>query len=106
MLNLNQAVSSAAGTANEDVYKILIYDRFCQDILSPLIHVKDLRKHGVTLYFLLDKDRNPVHDVPAVYFLQPLLQMCSASSPTPLEPSTTLSISISPPPYPGLSLRT
>ncbi|KAL0291469.1 UNVERIFIED_CONTAM: SEC1 family transport protein SLY1 [Sesamum radiatum] len=71
MLNLNQAVSSAAGTANEDVYKILIYDRFCQDILSPLIHVKDLRKHGVTLYFLLDKDRNPVHDVPAVYFLQP-----------------------------------
>ncbi|CAA0827734.1 SEC1 family transport protein SLY1 [Striga hermonthica] len=44
---------------------------FCQDILSPLIHVKDLRKHGVTLYFLLDKDRNPVHDVPAVYFLQP-----------------------------------
>ncbi|XP_073040763.1 SEC1 family transport protein SLY1-like [Primulina eburnea] len=71
MLNLNQAVSNAGGTANEEVYKILIYDRFCQDILSPLIHVKDLRKHGVTLYFLLDKDRNPVHDVPAVYFLQP-----------------------------------
>ncbi|GER42387.1 SEC1-family transport family protein [Striga asiatica] len=71
MLNLNQAVGGDAGTANEEVYKILIYDRFCQDILSPLIHVKDLRKHGVTLYFLLDKDRNPVHDVPAVYFLQP-----------------------------------
>ncbi|XP_075500960.1 SEC1 family transport protein SLY1-like [Primulina tabacum] len=71
MLNLNQAVSNAGGTANEEVYKILIYDSFCQDILSPLIHVKDLRKHGVTLYFLLDKDRNPVHDVPAVYFLQP-----------------------------------
>ncbi|XP_073064899.1 SEC1 family transport protein SLY1-like [Primulina eburnea] len=71
MLNLNQAVSTAGGTANEEVYKILIYDRFCQDILSPLIRVKDLRKHGVTLYFLLDKDRNPVHDVPAVYFLQP-----------------------------------
>ncbi|KAK6129432.1 hypothetical protein DH2020_036821 [Rehmannia glutinosa] len=71
MLNLNQAVGSTAGTANEEVYKILIYDRFCQDILSPLIHVKDLRKHGITLYFLLDKDRNPVHDVPAVYFLQP-----------------------------------
>ncbi|KAL8053276.1 hypothetical protein ABFS82_05G061300 [Erythranthe guttata] len=71
MLNLNQAVGSATGTANEEVYKILIYDRFCQDILSPLIHVKDLRKHGITLYFLLDKDRNPVHDVPAVYFLRP-----------------------------------
>lgn len=73
MLNLNQPVNSTGGTANEDVYKILIYDRFCQDILSPLIHVKDLRKHGVTLYFLLDKDRKPVNDVPAVYFVQPTL---------------------------------
>ncbi|GAA0138790.1 membrane trafficking regulatory protein [Lithospermum erythrorhizon] len=72
MLNLNQAVSpSGGGTANEEVYKILIYDRFCQDILSPLIHVKDLRKHGVTLYFLIDKDRKPVQDVPAVYFVRP-----------------------------------
>lgn len=77
MLNLNQPVSSAAsnGTGNnsseEEVYKILIYDRFCQNILSPLIHVKDLRKHGVTLYFLIDKDRKPVLDVPAVYFVQP-----------------------------------
>lgn len=70
MLNLNQPVN-ATGTANEDVYKILIYDKFCQNILSPLIHVKDLRKHGVTLYFLIDKDRKPVLDVPAVYFVQP-----------------------------------
>lgn len=70
MLNLNQPVNSS-GTANEEVYKILIYDKFCQNILSPLIHVKDLRKHGVTLYFLIDKDRKPVHDVPAVYFVQP-----------------------------------
>ncbi|KAG6589047.1 SEC1 family transport protein SLY1, partial [Cucurbita argyrosperma subsp. sororia] len=69
MLNLNQPVT-ATGTANDEVYKILIYDRFCQNILSPLIHVKDLRKHGVTLYFLIDKDRKPVHDVPAVYFVQ------------------------------------
>ncbi|TYK23293.1 SEC1 family transport protein SLY1-like isoform X1 [Cucumis melo var. makuwa] len=70
MLNLNQPVS-LTGAANEEVYKILIYDTFCRNLLSPLIHVKDLRKHGVTLYFLIDKDRKPVHDVPAVYFLQP-----------------------------------
>ncbi|GMP64441.1 hypothetical protein CsSME_00025717 [Camellia sinensis var. sinensis] len=72
MLNMNQPVNPSSGTANEEqVYKILIYDKFCQDILSPLIHVKDLRKHGVTLYFLIDKDRKPIHDVPAVYFVQP-----------------------------------
>ncbi|KAL4558959.1 hypothetical protein LXL04_031085 [Taraxacum kok-saghyz] len=70
MLNLNQP-TNASGTANEEVYKILIYDKFCQDILSPLIHVKDLRKHGVTLYFLIDKNRKPVADVPAVYFVKP-----------------------------------
>jgi len=70
MLNLNQPLNPS-GTANEEVYKILIYDRFCQNILSPLTHVKDLRKHGVTLFFLIDKDRQPVHDVPAVYFVQP-----------------------------------
>lgn len=70
MLNLNQPVNST-GTANEEVYKILIYDKYCQNMLSPLIHVKDLRKHGVTLYLLIDKDRKPVHDVPAVYFVQP-----------------------------------
>ncbi|KAL1818829.1 hypothetical protein ACET3Z_013698 [Daucus carota] len=72
MLNLNQPLNSTTTTANEQVYKILIYDKFCQDILSPLIHVKDLRKHGVTLYFLIDKDRQPINDdVPAVYFVRP-----------------------------------
>ncbi|KAI3795618.1 hypothetical protein L1987_38274 [Smallanthus sonchifolius] len=70
MLNLNQPIN-ASETANEEVYKILIFDKFCQDILSPLIHVKDLRKHGVTLYFLIDKNRKPVADVPAVYFVKP-----------------------------------
>ncbi|KAL7248391.1 hypothetical protein ACSBR2_003167 [Camellia fascicularis] len=65
MLKLNQPVNSS-GTTNEEVYMILIYYKFCQDILSLLIYVKDLRKHGVTLYFLIDEDRKPVHDVPTV----------------------------------------
>ncbi|KAL5713843.1 Vesicle trafficking between the ER and Golgi [Ranunculus cassubicifolius] len=70
MLNLNQP-SNSNGTANEEVYKVLIFDKFCRDILSPLIHIKDLRKHGITLYFLIDKDRQMIPDVPAVYFVQP-----------------------------------
>ncbi|KAL7255773.1 hypothetical protein ACSBR1_009827 [Camellia fascicularis] len=69
MLKLNQPVNSS-GITNEEVYMILIYYKFCQDILSPLIYVKDLRKHAVTLYFLIDEDRKPVHDVPTVYFVQ------------------------------------
>lgn len=75
MLNLNQppnpggGISSGAG-ANEEVYKILIMDAFCRGVLSPLIRVNDLRKHGVTLYFGIDKERQKVPDVPAIYFVR------------------------------------
>ncbi|KAG9458656.1 hypothetical protein H6P81_003164 [Aristolochia fimbriata] len=73
MLNLNQTPNATIGSANssEQVYKVLILDKFCRDVLSPLIHVKDLRKHGITLYFLIEKERQTIPDVPAIYFLQP-----------------------------------
>lgn len=41
-----------------------------QDILAPLLHVNELRKHGVTLHLLLDSERQPIPDVPAVYFVE------------------------------------
>ncbi|XP_010935252.1 SEC1 family transport protein SLY1 [Elaeis guineensis] len=75
MLNLNQppnpggGISTAAGA--EEVYKILIMDAFCRGVLSPLIHVNDLRKHGITLFFPIDKSRQTVPDVPAIYFVRP-----------------------------------
>ncbi|KAK8951371.1 SEC1 family transport protein SLY1 [Platanthera zijinensis] len=76
MLNLNQSPNpgvsiTIAGVSTEEVYKILVLDRFCRDLLSPLIHVKELRKHGITLYFVIDKERQTVPDVPAIYFVQP-----------------------------------
>lgn len=71
MLNLNQPSNSASSNFVEEGYKVLILDKPCRDILSPLIHVKDLRKHGVTLYFLIDKERQMIPDVPAVYFVRP-----------------------------------
>ncbi|KAG6557209.1 hypothetical protein Mapa_001136 [Marchantia paleacea] len=69
MLNLNHPVVSG-GTADEEVYKVLILDRFCRDILSPLIRVNDLRKHGITLYLMIDNERQNIPDVPAIYFVQ------------------------------------
>ena len=42
-----------------------------QDIVAPLLHVSELRKHGVTLHLLLDSERQPIPDVPAVYFVRP-----------------------------------
>ncbi len=47
------------------------YDRFAQDVLAPLLNVAQLRKHGVTLHLLLDKRREPVRDVAAVYLTEP-----------------------------------
>ena len=69
MLHFNAApVKAAAG--DEDVYKVLVLDRETKDILAPLLHVNELRRHGVTLHMLLDAERQPIPDVPAVYFVQ------------------------------------
>ncbi|GAB6021737.1 Sec1 domain containing protein 1 [Chamberlinius hualienensis] len=70
MLNLNIPGPKISGAA-EPVWKILVYDRFGQDIISPLVSVKELREMGVTLHLLLHSDRQPIPDVPVVYFVMP-----------------------------------
>uniref|UniRef100_A0A3Q3KC25 Sec1 family domain-containing protein 1 n=1 Tax=Monopterus albus TaxID=43700 RepID=A0A3Q3KC25_MONAL len=69
MLNFN--APPLKNTAAEPVWKVLIYDRFGQDIISPLLSVKELRDMGITLHLLLHSDRDPIPDVPAVYFIMP-----------------------------------
>ncbi|KAJ7541045.1 hypothetical protein O6H91_10G043100 [Diphasiastrum complanatum] len=69
MLNLNHPVV-AGGTADEEVYKVLVLDRFCRDILSPLLHLNELRKHGITLCLMIDNERQNIPDAPAIYFVQ------------------------------------
>ncbi|KAE9545792.1 hypothetical protein FO519_010994, partial [Halicephalobus sp. NKZ332] len=69
ILNLNQPVSSSLAT--EPVWKVLILDKYAQDIISPLIPVKVLREHGVTLHFLISSRRETLPDVPAVYLVAP-----------------------------------
>lgn len=48
MLNLNQPLTKHGST--EPSWKILVYDRIGQDIISPLVSVKELREQGVTLF--------------------------------------------------------
>ena len=50
---------------------MLVYDRKCRDIISPLLNVSKLRKRGVTLHLLLEAEREDIPDVPAVYFIEP-----------------------------------
>lgn len=66
MLNLNQPQTRAG--SSEPVWKVLIYDRVGQDIISPILSVKELRELGVTLFVQLHSDRDPIPEVPAIYF--------------------------------------
>ena len=69
MLNFNAPPNKASSA--EPQWKVLIYDRFGQDIISPLLGVKELRDMGVTLHLNLHSDRDPITDVPAIYFVMP-----------------------------------
>lgn len=62
--------AAPAGSAHNQ-WKILIYDKPCRSIISPLLSVSQLRSRGVTLHLLLSSDREPIPDVPAVYFVEP-----------------------------------
>lgn len=48
MLNLNTTQTKTLSM--EPVWKVLIYDRVGQDIISPLISIRELRELGVTLH--------------------------------------------------------
>lgn len=48
MLNLNTTPNKV--TTTEPVWKIFIYDRVGQDIISPLFSIKELREFGITLH--------------------------------------------------------
>lgn len=70
-----QAMLSFNGTpASEDLWKVLIYDKLGQDVISPLLKVNELRECGITVHLPIDKDRYPIADVPAIYFVTPNLE--------------------------------
>jgi len=62
--------NAPAGTSLNQ-WKLLIYDKPCRSIISPLLSVSQLRSRGVTLHLLISSEREPIPDVPAVYFVEP-----------------------------------
>ncbi|CAL4062168.1 unnamed protein product, partial [Meganyctiphanes norvegica] len=70
MINLNSGGGNV-GLGAETNFSVLIYDRHGQDVISPLVTVKELREMGITLHLLLHSERGEVPDVPAIYFCQP-----------------------------------
>mmetsp|Transcript_4480 Transcript_4480/g.12207 ORF Transcript_4480/g.12207 Transcript_4480/m.12207 type:complete len:674 (+) Transcript_4480:138-2159(+) len=69
VINLNSPL--APGKDPGDLYKVLVLDRFTKDIVAPLLRLNDLRRNGVTLHLMLEAERQPIPDVPAVYLVQP-----------------------------------
>ncbi|KAF5837210.1 Sec1-like protein [Dunaliella salina] len=69
VINLNNPL--APGKDPGDLYKVLVLDRFTKDIVAPLLRLNDLRRNGVTLHLMLEAERQPIPDVPAVYLVQP-----------------------------------
>lgn len=74
MLHFNEAASILKKRETDESaapYKILVLDAFSKSIIAPLLGLQDLRqKGGVTLHLLIDTAREPIPDVPAVYFLK------------------------------------
>ncbi|EHB05342.1 Sec1 family domain-containing protein 1 [Heterocephalus glaber] len=68
---LNFNVPHVKNSTGEPVWKVLIYYDRSQDIISPLLSVKELRNMRITLHLLLHSSGNPIPDVPAVYFVMP-----------------------------------
>merc|ERR1711865_636645 len=70
MLNFNKLAEESSGGIDEK-WKVLVYDEFCRDVISPLLRVGDLRKLGVTLHLEIENNRDEVSDVAAIYFVRP-----------------------------------
>jgi len=69
MFNFNKATDTKESW--DEPWKLLVYDSFCRDVISPLLRIGELRKHGVTLHMMLHSERQPVPDVPTIYFCLP-----------------------------------
>jgi len=68
MLNLGDGDGFGGGATT---WKVLVYDKFCKEVIAPLLKIAGLRKMNVTLNQTIDSDRQAVLDTPVVYFVEP-----------------------------------
>ncbi|EEA08152.1 Sec1 family protein [Cryptosporidium muris RN66] len=81
MINQSAISTSNTTTTNDiwilegpHIWKVLIYDKVGQTILSPLMKVGSLRHHGVTLHINLNTPKSVIPEVPALYFICPTIE--------------------------------
>lgn len=69
--SFSSGISIPPAGSSHNQWKILVYDKVCRSIISPLVSVSQLRRRGVTLHLLINSEREPIPDVPVVYFVAP-----------------------------------
>lgn len=72
ILSLNKT-STFEEISSEDPYiwKILVFDNFCQESLSTIFKVGNLRDENITLHLNLHAQRDKIHGVNTIYYIQP-----------------------------------
>lgn len=76
MLGLNDAATDTETgddlqLSKKVIWKVLIFDNLGRDVISSVLRVNDLFKNGVTVHMLVNSERYPIPDVPAIYFVAP-----------------------------------
>ncbi|KXT15177.1 hypothetical protein AC579_3927 [Pseudocercospora musae] len=91
ILNLNHAASDSNDSAldrtapnaltskstpilnadGEPIWKVLVFDKLGQDVISSVLRVNDLRSWGITIHLNITRQRHAIPDVPVVYLVEP-----------------------------------
>lgn len=70
--NTKNQSSSSSSTELTSAWRVLVLDIHAQEVIAPLLKVKELRElAGVTLHLRLDKPRQAVAGAPAIYMCMP-----------------------------------
>ena len=80
LLNLNQENLHPSTTSSQDdthsnddgyIWKVLIYDKFCSNVLSTLFKVGNFWNENVTLHLGIQSNREKLYGIKVLYFVQP-----------------------------------
>ncbi|KAJ5074826.1 sec1 family domain-containing protein [Anaeramoeba ignava] len=77
IFNLNKELNQTENQENErwnEIWKILIYDKFTHKILSILFNIKDLKELGIILQLQINQPRESIPDSPAIYICKSSLK--------------------------------
>lgn len=81
ILDLNLSAEQYLALCHQNqsvVWKVLVLDEYASSVLSPLVHVTDLRMHNIPIYLSLHAKREALRAVTVIYLVEPSLQNIQA----------------------------